>query len=105
MALHELATNAGKYGALSVDSGQIHISWMHDPSAGKFRIEWTETGGPEVRPPESTGFGSILLGRMARLSLNADISLDFAPTGLSWKLECPQEKAILDLDAPADTSS
>ncbi|MEH6696425.1 MAG: PAS domain S-box protein [Hyphomonas sp.] len=105
MALHELATNAGKYGALSVDTGQIHISWMHDPSAGKFRIEWTETGGPEVRPPESTGFGSILLGRMARLSLNADISLDFAPTGLSWKLECPQEKAILDLDAPAETSS
>src|SRR5262249_51209899 len=67
LALHELATNAGKYGALSTDTGRVDICW--DAGGGAFTMSWTESGGPSVSAPERRGFGSIVMGVMAERSV------------------------------------
>ena len=92
MALHELATNAGKYGALSDSSGRVGVSWSLEPGeAGReiFAIGWRERGGPAVMAPASPGFGSTVLRRVAKESLQAQVELDYASTGLVWQLQCP----------------
>jgi two-component sensor histidine kinase len=92
MALHELATNAGKYGALSDCSGRVEVCWRLEPGddgGGTFVISWRERGGPFVRAPASTGFGSTVLCRVAKESLDAEVELDYASTGLVWRLQCP----------------
>ncbi|MFY9642803.1 MAG: PAS domain S-box protein [Rhodomicrobium sp.] len=91
MALHELATNAGKYGALATAEGRVDIEWsLSSTAAGEqnFAIEWRETGGPPVSEPHRRGFGSTVLCRMAERSLDANADLKFAPAGLQWRLEC-----------------
>jgi two-component sensor histidine kinase len=60
--LHELATNAAKYGALSNDSGRVEIHWTVN---GEFTLSWTECGGPDVVPPKRRGFGSTVVKTMA----------------------------------------
>ncbi len=87
MALHELATNALKYGALSKTGGEVWLSW-ETTAADRLRIEWRETGGPVVRAPEASGFGTTLIRHIPARSLKADVTLDYAPTGLVWRLEC-----------------
>ncbi len=102
MALHELATNAGKYGALSDCSGRVEVCWSLEPSNGggeTFVISWRERGGPSVRVPASTGFGSTVLCRVAKESLNAQVELDYASTGLVWHLQCPAAEVM---ERPAD---
>ncbi len=76
MALHELATNAVKYGALSAPEGQVRLQWAREE--GRVRLTWREVGGPPVTPPTRTGFGTRLL----RSDLAGSANLDFAPTGL-----------------------
>ncbi|WP_439533002.1 HWE histidine kinase domain-containing protein [Polymorphobacter sp.] len=100
MALHELATNASKYGALSNDQGRVAIAWHHVPASRRFVITWHETGGPPVIPPTRRGFGSIVTGKMVRMSLDGDVSADYAPSGFSWRLECPSDKIIDDRISP-----
>lgn len=92
MALHELATNAGKYGALSNETGRVDISWSL--AAGQFSISWRERNGPRVNAPRQTGFGSTVLGIMARMSVGGAAELDYAPTGVAWRLECPAENVL-----------
>jgi PAS domain S-box-containing protein len=95
MALHELATNASKYGALSTDTGRVDIAWrVESADAGehRFAIEWSENGGPAVVAPTRRGFGCTVLREMTKMSLGADVTLDYAPTGLVWRLECPIER-------------
>jgi len=97
MALHELATNAGKYGALSNGSGRVEIAWSGgcgEAGERRFVISWREEGGPPVSVPASQGFGSIVLSRMAADSLDAKVDLDFAATGLVWRLECPAKSVV-----------
>ncbi len=97
MAVHELATNAGKYGALSNGSGGVRLSWgLERSEAGeeRFSITWRERGGPPISPPAQTGFGSIVISRMAKMSLGADVDLAFLRDGLSWRLECPSAKVL-----------
>lgn len=96
MAVHELATNAGKYGALSNDDGQIDISWDVDGSAENrtLTMEWNESGGPPVTPPSRRGFGSTVIGQVARVSLDAEVDLDYRPFGLVWRMRCPAGKVI-----------
>jgi PAS domain S-box-containing protein len=77
MALHELATNAVKYGALSNEVGQVHVT--SDVQLGHLRLTWRETGGPRVSPPTRQGFGSRLIKSNFR---NGDAKIDFAPSGL-----------------------
>jgi two-component sensor histidine kinase len=61
--LHELATNAAKYGSLSVPNGQIGLKWTHEPDR-RLILRWTETGGPAVRPPTRKGFGGRIIEQM-----------------------------------------
>ncbi len=92
MAIHELSTNAGKYGALSVAEGRVSISWgLERDSAGgeTFTMSWREQGGPPVSLPSRVGFGSAVIGPLAESSLTAEVDLDFLKTGLSWRLRCP----------------
>lgn len=87
MALHELATNALKYGALSAAGGRVVLSW-EETAAGRFIVDWRESGGPGVSSPERHGFGTTLIRHIPARSLNAEVTLDYAPTGLHWTLDC-----------------
>lgn len=86
MALHELATNALKYGALSSPAGQVELSW--EERDGNFMLDWRESGGPTVAQPTHHGFGTTLMRHIPARSLNAEVTLDYAPTGLRWHLVC-----------------
>jgi two-component sensor histidine kinase len=90
MALHELVTNASKYGALSNDEGRVALAWRRVPDAGgeRFEMTWTERGGPPVVVSGHRGFGSIVTSDMVTASLAAKVETGFAPEGFSWKLEC-----------------
>ena len=90
MAVHELATNAAKYGALSNNEGRIDINWSR--GGNRFGMHWIETGGPKVSPPERTGFGSRVISDMVKLSLDGTVAVLFQPSGLSWQLSCPLER-------------
>ncbi|WP_120715982.1 PAS domain S-box protein [Tsuneonella amylolytica] len=83
MALHELATNSLKYGALSVPGGFVDIRW--DCPDG-FEMEWRESGGPPVPPPSRRGFGSQLIEDIPRRGLGAEVTYDFAADGIVWRL-------------------
>jgi two-component sensor histidine kinase len=96
MIVHELATNAAKYGALSNESGKVEIGW--DTPSDVFTISWKEDGGPSVVAPNHHGFGSIVVKTMAESSLDGDVDLDFAPTGLHWRVVCPAS-SVLDKSA------
>jgi PAS domain S-box-containing protein len=91
MALHELATNAGKYGALSTDKGRVELNWTIEAAEDgekTFGISWRERDGPAVTAPARSGFGSIVLRRVVKESLDAQVELGFAPAGLAWRLRC-----------------
>jgi two-component sensor histidine kinase len=92
LALHELATNAGKYGALSTDTGRVDISWGTDGDT--FTMSWTEREGPPVSPPKRRGFGTIVMEVMAERSVGGAVDLDYAPLGLTWRLTCPAANAL-----------
>jgi PAS domain S-box-containing protein len=94
MAVHELATNATKYGALSNGSGAVDVRWALTGDA--FRIAWLEAGGPPVQPPERRGFGSTVVGAMVKSALGGQVELDFAPEGLRWQCEAPAARLIAE---------
>jgi len=87
LALHELGTNAVKYGALSNDSGRIHIDVTD--REGQFRLLWRETGGPPVPPPLHTGFGTRLMTRNLESDFGGTVELNFHPTGVVLTLSAP----------------
>ena len=91
LALHELATNALKYGALSNGSGAGTRAWGVDPEAGAdvFRFAWLERGGPRVTPPTRRGFGSRLIERATAAEFGGAVELDFAQDGVRWRLNAP----------------
>ena len=96
MALNELATNAGKYGALSSPAGRVEVAWDLERADGaeRFVISWRESGGPPVTKPTRTGFGSTVISNVARMSLDADVYLEFKPRGLIWRLQCSSDKVL-----------
>jgi PAS domain S-box-containing protein len=91
LVMHELATNAAKYGCLSVPTGMLAISWklLGGETERRVRIAWRESGGPEVRPPTRTGFGSRLLQRSVANELNGSADMSFEPTGVRCSMEIP----------------
>jgi two-component sensor histidine kinase len=98
LALHELATNAVKYGAISVPGGHITISWAfedHDIEP-RLLVNWIERGGPTVTPPSRKGFGHIVFERLVTKSLNGSVAIDFAPEGLIWKLSIPTSNLVTE---------
>jgi two-component sensor histidine kinase len=86
LALHELATNAGKYGALSTDAGRADIGWGTEGES--FTMSWAEREGPSVSTPHRRGFGTIVVQEMAQRSVDGAVNLDYAPSGLTWRLNC-----------------
>ncbi len=92
LALHELATNAGKYGALSVPCGHVDVCWRADGDI--FAMNWTERNGPPVSHPERRGFGSTVIESIAKRTVGGEVQLDYAPSGLMWGLTCPEANAL-----------
>lgn len=93
LALHELAANAVKFGALSVETGHVRLHWTVRPGGG-FELTWTETGGPTVSPPARHGFGSTLLEQVTGRELNGDAMVEFPPAGVMARLRAgPQAMA------------
>jgi two-component sensor histidine kinase len=91
LALHELATNAAKYGALSVPSGHVSITWgwAQETNPKAAEIVWIETGGPTVSPPEQRGFGSVVIERNLAKTLDANVHLSFEPDGIQCRIVVP----------------
>ncbi len=84
LALHELATNAAKYGALTRPSGQVGIRWtLDDGPPARLRLTWFESGGPPVAPPERQGFGTKLMRRILPGNLQPVVEVDYAPDGVT----------------------
>ena len=86
MTLHELATNAVKYGAWSKESGQVRVECKHEVETGRMQLLWSERGGPPVAPPTHRGFGSRLISS----AMNGEpgiAKMDFNPGGLVCVLE------------------
>jgi two-component sensor histidine kinase len=92
LALHELSTNAGKYGALSVDAGCVDVCWHLDGNV--FAMTWTECSGAPVSPPERCGFGTRVIASMVKQTVNGEVQLDYAPSGVVWNLTCPAANAL-----------
>ncbi|HYC04866.1 MAG TPA: PAS domain-containing protein [Azospirillaceae bacterium] len=91
LVLHELATNAVKHGALSVEGGSVSLSWRLDREADRLRIEWREAGGPRVAPPTRQGFGSLLVGQVIGHQLGGEHEMDWREPGLVARLTIPVE--------------
>ena len=101
MAMHELATNASKYGALSVPQGTVTIDWiLRDDGAPRVDVTWIERGGPKVESPGASGFGTKLIERVVGYDLDGKANLSFRPGGLRAVLSFP-----LKVDAAAPETS
>lgn len=90
MILHEIATNAAKYGALANDSGKVTVEWQtfDTPNGKTLQINWRESGGPKVAVPERKGFGTQLIERGARDQLGGSATVTYAEDGLTYVIEC-----------------
>ena len=91
MAIHELASNAAKYGALSTEAGRLTVAWdiLSDSTNLSMTLVWAETGGPTVSPPTRRGFGTTLIERALFHELDAEVSRDFAAQGLRCTIVLP----------------
>jgi two-component sensor histidine kinase/PAS domain-containing protein len=89
LALHELATNAQKYGSLSDPEGQVSIRWQFCEEASKLKLTWQEKGGPPVAPPERSGFGRAMIETVVSQALEGDVTLSFPPKGVRCVIVIP----------------
>jgi two-component sensor histidine kinase len=89
LVLHELATNAAKYGALSQSGGQVRVSWQVEEAGARLRLKWVESGGPSVTPPTATGYGTQLIQFTTTYSLGGQVEQDYAATGLRVEIVVP----------------
>jgi two-component sensor histidine kinase len=96
MAMHELATNALKYGALSVDAGQVTVSWRVEDVSNpqRLHLEWRERGGPAVTPPEERGFGSRLIEHGLAMELDGTTDITFRPEGVVCEITASIEGTL-----------
>ena len=89
LALHELATNALKHGALAGAEGRVSIHWAIDAQAERIQVHWSESGGATVTPPQRRGFGRVVIEEVVPRALKGSGRLDYAPEGLRWTFEFP----------------
>jgi two-component sensor histidine kinase len=91
MALHELTTNAVRYGALSIPTGYVRVQWSVGETEGvrKLHLEWREFGGPAVSEPQHQGFGSTLLQRVLPMQCHAEVEVRYDRTGLRFQMSAP----------------
>jgi two-component sensor histidine kinase len=89
MVIHELCTNALKYGALSVPEGRVSITWSVDADTERFNLEWKESGGPAVTEPKQKNFGSRFIEQALPGQLHGEARLIFDPVGLVCHVNIP----------------
>lgn len=96
LVIHELATNAAKYGALSVPTGRVSVTWNVelDQDPARLRIVWQESGGPLVRQPERQGFGSRLILNALRQDEGGEVKLDYDPGGVRCEFSLPVRRGV-----------
>jgi PAS domain S-box-containing protein len=95
MIVHELATNATKYGALSVASGQVTLRWHVEAGDGTLRLRWTERGGPPIEaPPVRRGFGTRVIDSVVERQLRGSVTRSWSPTGLVCELVLPLDRTV-----------
>jgi two-component sensor histidine kinase/PAS domain-containing protein len=101
LAMHELTTNAAKYGALSVHDGKVHVSFSETITAEgrQLNFEWTESGGPAVKPPERQGFGSRLLQFVLPGQIQAKMTVDYRAGGIHVRGTVPLPAKVADIAA------
>lgn len=101
MAMHELCTNAVKYGALSNDTGQVTVDWALQPAdqGGAFTLVWTEAGGPPVTRPDHTGFGSKVIRHALSAQTGGSVEITHDPGGLVCRLTAPAETVLAPASA------
>lgn len=104
LVLHELSTNAAKYGALSTPNGRLAVEWHLDPVGG-CRIAWRESGGPRVMPPSRRGFGTILIDRSIPFDLGGESKIDYAIEGVSASFLIPSRFVETRMSAPVSPVS
>jgi two-component sensor histidine kinase len=90
VTLHELATNAAKYGALSVPNGNIQVEWSCDPN-GSIVLRWIETDGPPAKAGTNRGFGTRVMDSMIRTQLKGEIRFDWRSEGLVCEIMLPEK--------------
>ncbi len=100
LVLHELATNAAKYGALSTASGRLSVKWSV-PEGGGCVITWQESGGPKVQVPHSTGFGTVLVNRSVPFDLGGTSRVEYQPTGVMANFFVPAAHVETVAETPA----
>lgn len=105
LAIHEMATNAVKYGSLSVPDGKVHVMWAVTSGSAppSLLVEWAESGGPTVKKPERQGFGTKLIQRGLAQQLGGEIKLDFAPAGVRCVITFPIATMMTDPDESTET--
>ena len=96
LALHELATNAAKYGALGNGDGVVRIDWSAkaDEGASFFLMQWMESGGPKVEAPSRKGFGQKVMVQMVERAVKGEVAIDYGETGVRWTLRAPMETTV-----------
>ena len=106
LALHELGTNAAKYGALATASGRVEVSWVEDLRDGQptFVLRWKETDGPAVTPPARRGFGRRITESLVARAVNGHAVIEYPPDGLIWTLSFERDRNSLADDSPAEDS-
>lgn len=102
LALHELATNALKFGALSTETGRVSLSWAMEPDGG-FSLIWSELGGPAVTVPPQLGFGSTLLRQVTGRELNGDVEVEFRASGVRVQLRAAAAAMVERLEPPTNS--
>ena len=89
LAIHELLTNAMRYGALSTRTGRVEVEWFVDAEEGSFALQWRECDGPEVRKPRTSGLGNRLVKNMLSVDFEAEVDLQYDPAGFSMRVNAP----------------
>ncbi|MDB5650350.1 MAG: hypothetical protein JWL62_1870, partial [Hyphomicrobiales bacterium] len=102
MALHELATNAAKYGALSCQAGLVTVEWRFMPEGERTRLQltWTERGGPPVTAPKRRGFGRLVIETIAGRALSGRVNLTFDPEGVVCRIDAAADDTVLVGNSP-----
>jgi two-component sensor histidine kinase len=101
MVLHELATNASKYGALATPSGRVALSWQLREGGHRLALTWLERGGPRVEGSGSRGFGTTLIERVVRFDLDGEAGFNFEPDGIRCVLSFALKADVSPEDVPA----
>lgn len=106
LALHELATNASKYGALSVPEGKVALHWELTSRGGRqsFHMTWQESGGPIVTEPSRRGFGCQVIQRVTAQALAGKVTYEFLPAGVRWTLDIPAAMVVASAGSDAAES-